>query len=262
MSIGDSYAAGYQPTSENAGVTTRNGFAYQLVPLVAARGYHLTLVNFGCSGATTASALHSTGCAAHNLGPGATSYDPKAQVAAAEDFITAHRGQVALITVVLGGNDLLHCGTAASPVTCVTSALTSVTTNLTAVLSGLRSAAGPNVKIVGLTYPDVLLAGLLTTDTQYQQLASLSPKVFQDAVNPALKSTYANAGAAFIDVTQATGGYGSLSATTTVAPYGKIPVPVAQMCTLTYACEYHDIHPRTSGYAVIAKLVAEQLPPR
>src|SRR5664279_4421599 len=58
VSIGDSYAAGYQPSGPSSGSTTRNGFAYQFVPDALSRGYRLTLVNFACSGATTSSVLH------------------------------------------------------------------------------------------------------------------------------------------------------------------------------------------------------------
>ena len=37
VSIGDSYAAGYQATSKEDGHTTRNGFAYQVVTAAKAR---------------------------------------------------------------------------------------------------------------------------------------------------------------------------------------------------------------------------------
>lgn len=259
VSVGDSYAAGYQATGAGHGKTTHNGFADQLIALEQARGKPLTLVNFGCSGATTASLLHDAGCSTAQRAPGASSYSPKTQAAAAEDFLQAHRGEVALVTVVIGGNDLLRCGTATSPVTCVTSGLSNVTANLTGLLTGLRAAAGANVKIVGLTYPDVLLAGLLSSDAQIHTLAAESVQAFQGLINPALKSSYTAVGATFIDVTAATGAYGPLTATTTLAPYGTIPVPVAKICTLTYACQYEDIHPRTSGYALIAQLIADQL---
>ena len=43
----------------------------------------------------------------------------------------------------------------------------------------------------------------------------------------------------------------------TMEPYGVIPRPVAEVCRLTYYCAYRDIHARTSGYRVIAELVAE-----
>ena len=46
---------------------------------------------------------------------------------------------------------------------------------------------------------------------------------------------------------------------TTLAPYGQVPVAVATVCNLTYYCQYGDIHPKTEGYAVIARLIAAKL---
>jgi len=107
VSLGDSYAAGYQPTSPKGGHTTTNGFAYQVTRLASAKGYHFTLVNFGCGGATTTSILKSLGCA--QLGPGAPRYPAQTQAGAAEQFLVQHRGHVGLITVSIGGNDVTAC---------------------------------------------------------------------------------------------------------------------------------------------------------
>ena len=41
-----------------------------------------------------------------------------------------------------------------------------------------------------------------------------------------------------------------------------VPVPVADVCTLTWYCEFGDIHSRTIGYGVIAKLIVGTLPNR
>ncbi|HYZ71035.1 MAG TPA: hypothetical protein VE528_05185, partial [Thermoleophilaceae bacterium] len=53
VSLGDSYATGYQATGVRQGRNTTNGFAYQVPKLARPRGYDLELVNFGCGGATT-----------------------------------------------------------------------------------------------------------------------------------------------------------------------------------------------------------------
>jgi hypothetical protein len=79
-------------------------------------------------------------------------------------------------------------------------------------------------------------------------------------VNPTLEAAYKSAKGKFVDVTAATGAYGSLDETTTLAPYGTIPVPVAKICELTWYCQFGDIHSRTSGYKVIAELVVDTLP--
>ena len=73
VSLGDSYASGFQPTAPGVGRNTRNGFAYQVPGLVRPRGYKLKLVNFGCSGETTVSLLERiTACG--GLGPGGVDY--------------------------------------------------------------------------------------------------------------------------------------------------------------------------------------------
>ncbi|MGH9098228.1 MAG: SGNH/GDSL hydrolase family protein, partial [Acidimicrobiales bacterium] len=155
VSLGDSYAAGWEATGPGgAGQTTTHGYAYQVPHLAAALGYHFTVVNFGCGGATTASILKSRGCAI--LGPGAPNYSNQSQAAAAEAFLTKHQGKIGLITVTIGGNDLIiDCLSSKDPVGCVIQSAGSITVNLPILLQGLRSAVGPDVPIIGLTYPDV-----------------------------------------------------------------------------------------------------------
>ena len=67
-------------------------------------------------------------------------------------------------------------------------------------------------------------------------------------------------GATFVDVTQATGAYLPFSQTTTLVPYGTIPQSVANVCQLTFYCQWQNIHPRTSGYTAIANQIAASLP--
>jgi lysophospholipase L1-like esterase len=255
VSLGDSYASGFQPGRGN----TRNGFAYQVPGLAAARGYRLTLVNFGCGGATTSSILHRVGCRPAALGPGGVRYPTATQAVAAERFLRAHRGHVALITVSIGGNDVTPCFRAPDPSACGSAAVAQIKRDVGVLARGLRRAAGRDVRIVGTTYPDVAL-GLYLTDQNGQNLAKLSVVGFKSLFNPALKSAYATAQGRLVDVTAATGAYGSFNQTTNLPPYGVIPVPVARVCQLTYFCALRDIHARTNGYRVIARLVAQTLP--
>src|SRR5215204_3546622 len=115
VSLGDSYAAGYQRFSATEARTTRDGFAYQLVSKARKRGYKLKLVNFGCGGETSVSILkRKTKCG--GLGPGGVNYAGQTQAAAAERFLRKHRGDVGLITVSIGGNDVTSCAEAADPI--------------------------------------------------------------------------------------------------------------------------------------------------
>jgi lysophospholipase L1-like esterase len=251
VSLGDSYASGYQPAVGN----TTDGFAYQVADASTASPYPLELVNFGCAGATTTSLLTTIGCPAPALGPGAAPYDGQTQLEAAQSFIRSHPGQVDLVTISIGGNDVTSCGRNPDVATCVGGAVSGINTNLPVIAQALRAAAGPDTVIIGTTYPDVILGDWVTGAPNGQQLATLSVAAFQNFINPALQQAYASAQGTFVDVTAATGAYGPLTELTDLAPYGAIPVPVAKVCELTYYCEQQDIHPKSAGYTVIADLV-------
>ncbi len=261
VSLGDSYAAGYQATGQDEGRTTRNGFAYQLVGKARKRGHRFELVNFGCGGETSRSILkRKARCA--GLGPGGEKYAGRTQAAAAERFLRRHRGEIGLITVSIGGNDVTACARAADPIACVSPALEDVKANGKALLERLRRAAGTKTRIVGITYPDVILGSWVSGVPADRDLAALSVAAFKSLLNPALKEIYRSVGGRFVDVTAATDAYRPLEQTTTLAPYGEIPIAVAKVCQLTYYCQYRDIHPRTNGYALIAELIAKTLPRR
>jgi lysophospholipase L1-like esterase len=260
VSLGDSYASGYQASAAGQGRNTRHGFAYQIPAAAKKRGWRLKLVNFGCGGATTSSIITQKGCDPRALGPGGKRYPKITQAAAAARFLKAHHGKVGLITVSIGGNDVTKCAREADAVACVGAAVKSIDTNLGVLLKRLRKAAGRKVRIVGITYPDVILGGWVTGNPAAQDLARLSVVAFRQFINPSLKKQYEAVGGRFVDVTAATGAYGSLDETTTLAPYGTIPVPVAKVCELTYYCSFQDIHANTKGYGLIADLVARTLP--
>jgi lysophospholipase L1-like esterase len=256
VSLGDSYASGYQPTTGN----TSAGFAYQVPGYAKARGYRLTLVNFGCGGATTRSLLRQQGCPKAALGPGAPDYAGTTQIAAAERFIRAHRADVRLVSVSIGGNDVTKCARVplAQVGACVNDAVAGIDRNLSRAVRHLRRAAGPKAAIVGITYPDVILGGWVRPGGR--SLAAPSVAVFKTLFNPALKKQYESVGGRFVDVTAATGAYTPLAQTTTLAPYGEIPVAVAQVCRLTWYCKLGDIHANARGYRLIGELVARTLP--
>ena len=90
--------------------------------------------------------------------------------------------------------------------------------------------------------------------------AAVSEPAFEHILNPALSAQYAAAGATFVDVTKASGGYIPLTETTHSGSHGATPVAVVDVCALTYACRLHDVHPTTQGYALIARLIVATLP--
>src|ERR1700712_1760558 len=100
LSLGDSYSVGWQELPAGTQGAPRTGPADQLVPLAAARGWNLKLVNLGCGGATTTSMLTASavGCAPAALAPGAPNYPGKSQTQAAVEFIKSHPNQVKVVT--------------------------------------------------------------------------------------------------------------------------------------------------------------------
>ena len=155
---------------------------------------------------------------------------------------------------------MTSCAAQPDPIACIGPAMDRVKANGKELVKGLRKAAGKKMRIVGITYPDVILGGWVSGVQADQDLAKLSVVAFQTLLNPALKEMYESVGGRFVDVTKATGAYTPLEQTTTLAPYGVLPVAVAEVCKLTWYCEYKDIHANTKGYGVIAELIAKTLP--
>lgn len=258
VSLGDSYAAGYQPGKGN----TKEGFVYQVPALAKKRGYNLKVVNFGCGGATTKSMMEQVGCPKAGLGPGAKPFN-KTQIAAASDFIKANRKKVALITVSISGNDVTKCVSAADPITCVAEAQAAIKANVGTAAKQLRAAAGSKPVMVGTTYPDVVLGAWVNPGgAGAQNIANLSVVAFESLINPTLKASYAEGKGKLVDVTAKTGAYGDMSVMETLAPYGSIPKPVADVCRITWYCDKRDIHANKAGYRIIAQMVAAELPRR
>ncbi len=269
VSLGDSYSVGFQPLPVPHASSGYTGFV--------ATKLKMTLVNFGCGGATTTSMLDPTAlCNNIQFGPPAATDAGvvpagESQVQAADDFITAHAGHIGLITVSIGGNDVTPCA-AASPtnlvngqdnaIGCVGVGVTQITANVTTAVDDLHAAAGSGVPIVGLTYPDVLL-GLWVHPTfpaspANQTLANESTVAFSLLINPALKTAYTSvAGGKFVNVTESQFWTLKTAKIVSLKPYGKIPKAVADICKLTYYCSLGNIHANTKGYTDIGKLIKQ-----
>ncbi len=250
VSLGDSYSVGYQP---DRGATP--GYT-----AVVAKATRMTLVNFGCGGATTTSLISSVGCPdvlPHTAG--VMTYPTTTQEAAALTFLAAHKGHIGLITVSIGGNDVTACATQANPIGCVSTAVTAITKNVSSLAASLRAAAGPGVPLIGLTYPDVILGSYVypkqPAPTAAVSLAKLSVVAFKALINPALSKSYASANGTLVDVTKATGAYVPLTRRVHSRTYGTIPAAVASVCTLTWYCAQGNIHATTKGYTLIGTLV-------
>jgi lysophospholipase L1-like esterase len=252
VSLGDSYAAGYQPN----GVENR-GFTDYLFKRLRKSDRHLKLVKLGCGGATTESMIKGTKACGEDYLPYASRSRRTSQLSYAKRWLRAHRGQVRYVTLTIGGNDFASCvgaGDLNAVVACAARGINRMKKNLPVIAKGVRKAAGRQAVIVGSTYPDVVLGAWVQSEDG-QDLARASVAVFRDEINPAMKKAYAKRDIGFVDATAKFGGYVPLEQTTTLEPYGEIPVAVANICRLGWFCDRSDIHLRSSGYRKLAGLI-------
>jgi lysophospholipase L1-like esterase len=273
VSLGDSYSVGFQPTALSTTDPTGGTGGYTAY---VANHEHLKLMNFGCGGATTTSIVNRIGCgdpaALHPV-----LYPTTTQEQAALNFINdpANAGQVGLITISIGGNDVTGC-TQTDPtaaIACLTAADQAITTNVTGLVTNLNAAltaAGDTAKIVGLTYPNVLLGAYVNPGgAAGQTLASESQLAFDQLINPTLQSVYTQGvpNGVFVNVTDApfqratAGGDTPFTSTHKTPQFGDIPDAVNEICQLTYFCSLQNIHANTRGYRFIGSLIVAALAP-
>lgn len=237
LSLGDSLAFGYQPDLVAAGDLNAAAYRGYAEDFVAMRP-HLSLVNYGCPGETTSTLLNG-GCP-WLAQPTATLHDSygsaPSQLAAATAFLAAHRGQVSLISVAIGSNDLLalvsSCRSAAEPLQCaaagVPATLATMARNYGYLLATLRQLA-PNAQIVLFNFYNPLELSLPGSD----QLALAA-----GAVVDQLAATF---GAAVADA------FGAIN------HKAGSPSERAFICTRTWECTpYVNIHPTDLGYRALA----------
>jgi len=235
LSLGDSLAQGYQPTGGSwtpLGFPGYNqGYPDQLLKLVREPAGHLRLWKLGCGGETTTTMLYGAPWCGFPAG---------SQLAEATVFLRAHSGEVAFVTIDIGGNDVTDAD-----------GLAAIQANLPPILNALRAAAGPDVPIVGMNYYNPFLADWFA-----------NPAALQDhidsivAVNDLLEGIYAAAGDPVADVESA-------FATTDTTPVDGVPTDVARVCAWTWMCapppHGPDIHANNDGHAAIARAFAAVL---
>jgi lysophospholipase L1-like esterase len=248
LSLGDSLAIGVQPDVTGASVPTSQGYADKLYAMLRPSDRGLRLIKLGCSGETTQTMIHGGIC----------SYQGGSQLAAAEQFLTAHRGHVALITIDIGANDPNSCILGGLPMGqipgCVNGSITKSLADLRVILAGLRKAGGQRVSIVGMTYYVPELAGWLA-DKYDKEIAVLSERLVA-GYNEMLSGVYRQYGAKVANVFAAFGS-ADFTSKARLAGRGTLPRNVATICMWTWACDAPprgpNEHANDEGYAVIAR---------
>ncbi len=264
LALGDSVAAGTQQPAP----FTDNGYTTLLSEKLEKKYDLDEFVNLACPGDDTAEMLVAAGSptsdgslcygAGAPLPPGGTS-----QLDAAVAYLLANPGEVKLITIAIGANDVLACDPNDPPPVlnaCVAAQLGQIGANLPVIIGTLQAVA-PGVPIVAMNYFNPNLA-FWVTGPAGQALATQS-LALTTAFNGTLQAVYDFFGVPVVDVadtfkTFETGG-------------GDPPKNVKEVCKLSLMCEKSsgdyvlsdsdpgtpgpqpDIHPSDKGYERIAK---------
>jgi lysophospholipase L1-like esterase len=205
---------------------------------------HLQLVDMACSGETTSSMISGSTCA-----PGGSQYQN------ALAFLRNHRRSMELVTIDIGGNDVVGCIDAEDPTTCFTDGLATMQANLATILAGLRAAAGRRVPIVGMNVYDPLLGDWLAPPGPAKTEAAEAIAGLtilnndMDAVYEAASSPIANVQRAFRVQDMST---------MVRSKWGSVPLAVRTACTLLdITCQRGEAEgfgddPNLAGAVVVA----------
>jgi lysophospholipase L1-like esterase len=261
LALGDSLSQGMQPDLRGVTRNTNQGYANDLLAIERHRVHGLQLVQLGCGGETTTSMLTGQGNNANarllhcNRAGGS-------QEAAAERFLRAHhhRGEVPLVTVDIGANDVDGCGSvpASQIVSCVTSGLSKINKNLPKIFAGLKKAAPKGTTFAAMTLYDPFLAYYFAPAGSTDRALASESIVLAKTLNGALTAADAKAGFLTADVAEAFDTYDSTDMVTWESQ--QIPLNVSRLCSWTWACQTPpsgpNIHANKNGYQVIANTFA------
>ena len=265
LALGDSLAAGYQPPDRSSlpPIDPSTGFPDKGYPggyasdLAAVRG--LNLIDLGCPGETTISMLQKPAQAAC-----ASDYEAEfsasSQLAAALSFLSGHKGQVRLVSIDLGANDIERCATnGALDPSCLHNGAASARHNLPVILSKLKHALDlddPGARLLAMNYYDPFLGLAFRPGGEKASGEAVLSLALVDSYNEELQAVYQRAN---VPVAKVAAAFGSGSAIPLTSYGGRqLPRNVALVCRWTWMCpispakDSPDIHANSAGYRQIA----------
>ena len=146
LSLGDSLAQGVQPDKSGNSVETNEGYANQLFTALHSSNPTLKLVKLGCPGETTGTMINGGIC----------TYPQGSQLKQAAAFLNSHKGQVTLLTIDIGANDILPCvalPTLTQIAQCLSKVFPVLQANLAQIMTTLTAADGSNLPTtIGMNY--------------------------------------------------------------------------------------------------------------
>jgi lysophospholipase L1-like esterase len=169
-------------------------------------------------------------------------------------FLRTHQRHVGLITIDIGGNDIVGCSVPAGldPTgPCVIKARATIKRNVRVMLAGLHKAA-PGVPVIGMNYYDPFLGDWLAGGPDRSFAISTVPAL--QALNQELAALYGTKNTADVQ-----GAFHATDLNTIVSsPWGNIPIAVQRACAwLDIGCqpgapEAFGDDPNNPGAAAIA----------
>jgi lysophospholipase L1-like esterase len=249
LSLGDSLAQGVQPNKSGASVETNEGYPNQLYTALHSSNPTLKLVKLGCPGETTGTMINGGIC----------TYSDGSQLKQAAAFLSSHKGQVQLVTIDIGANDILPCvalPTLKKIAQCLSKVFPVLETNLGTIMATLTAANGSSLPTtIGMNYYDPTLAAWLEGTAAGKKLAKASVPLAEGFAS-LLAGVYTHFGAKVADVLTAFQTAAPFTQKVKLGAFGKIPLAVAMICTYTWECTAPpvgpNIHANVLGYGIIA----------
>jgi lysophospholipase L1-like esterase len=262
LALGDSLSQGMQPDLNGTTLNTDHGYANDLLTIERKHVRNLKLVQLGCGGDTTTSMMTGQG---NDAAATLLHCDRKggSQEAAAVRFLRQHhrKGEVPLVTVDIGANDVDGCGSvpASQLGSCVTAGLATINQNLPKILAGLKKAAPKGTTFAAMTLYDPFLANYFQPAGSSNQALGTASIALAKVLNGNLTTIDSKAGFLTADVA---GAFGTYDNTDMVAWEGQqVPLDVARLCSWTWNCtpppRGPNIHANKNGYRVIANAFAK-----
>jgi len=249
LALGDSLAQGFQFFVPGQPYYSPDGYVPLVHAALTADDPKLDLDNISCGGESTVSLLGgsqlpgvASSCGSPDFYRGL--YPHKVQIDEAVNFLHAHKGKVSVVTIDIGGNDVLPCLSTLSPA-CIQQGLTRIATNLDRILDELQATA-PDVRIVGMTYYNPV-ACVLPVDPG---LAAASQQIVQ-TLNAVLLNVY---GAHGVDVVDVAGKF-------SVSNLAASAQAAAAWTWFCHPQHFGNVHPNSVGYQVIANAFIDVLAP-
>ncbi|CAM4235359.1 hypothetical protein GCM10009799_43920 [Nocardiopsis rhodophaea] len=280
LSLGDSLAEGVQPDTNGDPTVTAESYTDALFRTLYDTDSTLEHQKMGCGGEDTTTFTEG------GIERCDERYAEMSQLDAAERFLERNQGRIALVTIDIGGNNFTGCvdegdGEAEASVDkeCVEEGLDRLKEEAPEIAVRLRSAAGPDVQIVGMTYYNPYLAALLADDGEadadkedaanggsggsgdaavpsQQEIAEYANDVLTD-MNDVLRSSYTEAGIDVADVAEA---FDSENFGVPTDSETGMPSNVRNICDYTWMCDTErgpDIHTNRAGAEKIAEVFSQ-----